>query len=158
MFTFPSSPVGAKVQPQPSQRLEDQPPSGQVSTLSPLSRRIGAEQLPSWRASSVQPSSRAHWATRRRSPGCAPKCKPCPWSFHRRFSNLFYLFTLLLSSRRYADTSVLSLAPLKRLAQSAQVVHAKPIPSPRVPSCSRRRLRRGCTWPSWWRSRVRRPR
>jgi hypothetical protein len=75
-FTFLSSPAGAKHQPQPSQRPEDQPPSGPGSVLSPLKRLIEAEQPLSWRAPSVQPPSRARRGARRKSPWCAPKCKP----------------------------------------------------------------------------------
>jgi hypothetical protein len=63
-FTCPSSPAGAKVQPRPSQRSEDQPLCGQGSGLSPLRRRFGVEQPPSWRAPSVQPPSRARRAAR----------------------------------------------------------------------------------------------
>jgi hypothetical protein len=74
MFTCPSSPAGAKVQPRPSQRLEDQPPSNRESAL-PLRRQIEVEQPPSWWAPSVQPPSRAHQAAWQRSPGCAPKCR-----------------------------------------------------------------------------------
>jgi hypothetical protein len=74
-FMFPSSPAGAKDQPRPLQRSEDQPTSGQGSVLPPLRRRIEAEQPPSWRAPSMLPLSRAHQAARRRSPECAPKCK-----------------------------------------------------------------------------------
>jgi hypothetical protein len=39
---------------------------------------------------------------------------------------LFCSLTLILSSRRYADTGVLSLAPLKWLTQSALVVPSEP--------------------------------
>jgi hypothetical protein len=46
MFMFPSPLAGAKDQPRPSQRTEDQPPSGWGSALSPLRRRIEEEQLP----------------------------------------------------------------------------------------------------------------
>jgi hypothetical protein len=67
------------------------------------------------------------------------------------------LLTLIPSSRRYVDTDMLSLAPLKRLAQSARVVPSEPVPSPCAPSRSRRRLRRGCPWLSWWKSRACRP-
>jgi hypothetical protein len=49
---------------------------------------------------------------------------------YRRFSNLLFLLTLFLSSCRYADTGVLSLAPLKHLAQSARVVSFEPRPQP----------------------------
>jgi hypothetical protein len=74
-FTFPSLPAGAKDQPWPSQRSEDQPLSERGSVLSPLRRRVKAEQPPSWQAPSEQPLTRSRRATRRRSPGCAPKCK-----------------------------------------------------------------------------------
>jgi hypothetical protein len=53
-----------------------------------------------------------------------------PRSLHRGLSDLFCLLTLLLSSRRYADTGVLSLAPLKPLAQSARVMPSEPYPQP----------------------------
>jgi hypothetical protein len=43
---------------------------------------------------------------------------------------LFRLLNLFLSSRRYANTGVLSLAPLKRLAQSERVVPSEPRPQP----------------------------
>jgi hypothetical protein len=43
---------------------------------------------------------------------------------------LFCLLTLLLSSRRYANTGVLSPAPLKCLTQSARVVPSEPRPQP----------------------------
>jgi hypothetical protein len=43
--------------------------------IAPLRRRIEEELPPSRRAPSVQPPSWAHRAARRRSPGCAPKCK-----------------------------------------------------------------------------------
>jgi hypothetical protein len=43
---------------------------------------------------------------------------------------LFCSLTLILSSRRYADTGVLSLAPLKCLAQSARVVPSELRPQP----------------------------
>jgi hypothetical protein len=49
---------------------------------------------------------------------------------HHRFSDLLCLLTLFLSSRRYADTGVLNLAPLKRLALSAWVVSSEPRPQP----------------------------
>jgi hypothetical protein len=49
-FTCPSSPAGAKVQPQPSQRPEGQPPEQVGSMLPPLRRWTEAEQPPSWRA------------------------------------------------------------------------------------------------------------
>jgi hypothetical protein len=51
-------------------------------------------------------------------------------SLHRGFFDLFCLLTLLLSSRRYADTGVLSLVPQKCLAQSARVVPSEPRPQP----------------------------
>jgi hypothetical protein len=74
-FMSPSSPVRAKDQPWPSQRSEDQPPSGRGSVLPPLRRRIEAEQPSSWRAPNVQPPSRACRNAQRRSLGCAPRCK-----------------------------------------------------------------------------------
>jgi hypothetical protein len=40
------------------------------------------------------------------------------------------VLTSILSSRRYVDTGELSLAPLKRLAQSAWVVPSEPRPQP----------------------------
>jgi hypothetical protein len=40
------------------------------------------------------------------------------------------LLTLIISSRRHVDTGVLSHAPLKRLALSAQVVPSEPRPQP----------------------------
>jgi hypothetical protein len=40
------------------------------------------------------------------------------------------LLTLILSSRRHADTNVLRLAPLKRLSQSARVVPFESRPQP----------------------------
>jgi hypothetical protein len=40
------------------------------------------------------------------------------------------LLTSILSSRRYANTGVLSLTPLKRLAQSARVIPSEPRPEP----------------------------
>jgi hypothetical protein len=43
---------------------------------------------------------------------------------------LFCLLALLLSSRRYAAASMLSLAPLKCLAQIARVVPSEPRPQP----------------------------
>jgi hypothetical protein len=43
---------------------------------------------------------------------------------------LFWLLTLILFSRRHTDTGVLSLAPLKRLAQSARVVPSELRPQP----------------------------
>jgi hypothetical protein len=43
---------------------------------------------------------------------------------------LFYSLTSILSSRWYADTGVLSLAPLKRLAISTRVVPSEPRPQP----------------------------
>jgi hypothetical protein len=75
MFTFPSSPAGAKDQPRSSQRPEDQPPSGRGSALPPLTRRIEARQPPSRGDRSVKSLSRAHRAARRRCPVCAPRCK-----------------------------------------------------------------------------------
>jgi hypothetical protein len=75
MFMIPSSPAGAKDQPRLSQRLEDQPPSGRGSVLLRLRWRTKEEQTPSWRDPSKQPPSRARRVARRRSPGCAPKCK-----------------------------------------------------------------------------------
>jgi hypothetical protein len=45
-FTCPSLPGGAKVQPQPLQRPEGQPPSGRGSVLPPLMRRTETEQPP----------------------------------------------------------------------------------------------------------------
>jgi hypothetical protein len=45
---------------------------------------------------------------------------------YRRFSDLICLLTMFLASRRHSDTSVLSLAPLKRQAQSARVVSFEP--------------------------------
>jgi hypothetical protein len=41
---------------------------------------------------------------------------------------LFCSLTSILSSRRYDDTGVLNLAPLKRLAQSVRVVPSEPRP------------------------------
>jgi hypothetical protein len=75
MFTFPSSPAGAKVQPRPPQRPDNQPPSGRGSKLLPLRRPIEAEPPLRWWAPSVQPPSRACRAARRRSSGCTPRCK-----------------------------------------------------------------------------------
>jgi hypothetical protein len=75
MFTFPSSPAGAKDQPQRSQRLMDQHPSERGSTLLTLRQRVEAEQPSSQRARSVQPPSKARRAARRKSLGCAPRCK-----------------------------------------------------------------------------------
>jgi hypothetical protein len=43
---------------------------------------------------------------------------------------LLCILTLFLSSRRYADTGVLSLVPLKRLALSTRVVSSEPHPQP----------------------------
>jgi hypothetical protein len=88
------------------------------------------EQPPSWWAPSVQPPSRAHQAARRRSPRCAPNVRSCPQSLHCGFFNLCCLLTLIPSFGRYADTGVLSLALLKRLAQSMRVVPSEPGPQP----------------------------
>jgi hypothetical protein len=54
----------------------------------------------------------------------------CPQSLHHGFFNLCCPLTLIPSSRRYGDTGVLSLAPLKRLAQIAWVMPSEPRPQP----------------------------
>jgi hypothetical protein len=51
-------------------------------------------------------------------------------SLYHEFFYLLCLLTSIMSSRRHADTNVLSFAPLKRLAQSARVVPSKPCPQP----------------------------
>jgi hypothetical protein len=51
-------------------------------------------------------------------------------SLHCELFNLPCLLTLILSSRRHADTGVLRLAPLKRLALSARVMPSEPHPKP----------------------------
>jgi hypothetical protein len=56
-------------------RSEDQPSSSWGSAAPPSRRRIEVGQPPSWLAPSVQPPSGACRAARRRSPGCAPRCK-----------------------------------------------------------------------------------
>jgi hypothetical protein len=53
-----------------------------------------------------------------------------PQSLHRGFFSLFCLLTSTLPPRRYADIGVLSLTPLKRLAQSTRVVPSEPRPQP----------------------------
>jgi hypothetical protein len=54
----------------------------------------------------------------------------CPRSLHHEPFSSFCSLILIPSSRRHADTSVLSLAPLKRLALSARVVPSEPHPQP----------------------------
>jgi hypothetical protein len=63
-------------------------------------------------------------------PGPLQNVSSRPWCIHCGFPDLFCLLALLLSSRRYADTSVLSLAPLKCLAQIARAVPSEPRPQP----------------------------
>jgi hypothetical protein len=55
MFTCPSSPVRATIQPQPSRKSGGQPPSGWGSVLPPSRRRTKAELPPSWEARSTAP-------------------------------------------------------------------------------------------------------
>jgi hypothetical protein len=62
--------------------------------------------------------------------GALQDVSSCPRNHHRRLFSLFCLLILVLSSRRNADTGVLSLAPLKRLALSAWVVPSEPRPQP----------------------------
>jgi hypothetical protein len=66
-----------------------------------------------------------------------------PRILYRRFSDLLRLLSLLLSSYRYADTGMLSLVHLKRLAQSARVVPSEPRPQPPCSESLPRRLKRG---------------
>jgi hypothetical protein len=62
--------------------------------------------------------------------GVLQNVRCCPRIPHRGFFYLCCLLTSIPSSRRYADTDMLSLAPLKRLAQSARVVPSEPRPQP----------------------------
>jgi hypothetical protein len=143
MFMFPSSSVGVKDQPRPLSRLEDQPPSGRGSALPPLRRWIKEEQAPSWRAPSVQPRAGLIGPPDEEVPGALQNVSFHRWSLHHGPFDLFCFLTLLLSSHRYDDTGVLSLTPLKHLAQSARVMPSEPRPNLRAPSRCRRRLRRG---------------
>jgi hypothetical protein len=63
-------------------------------------------------------------------PGALQDVSYHPLSLCHEFFNLSCLLNSTLSSRRHADTGVLSLAPLKRLALSAQVVPFEPHPQP----------------------------
>jgi hypothetical protein len=63
-------------------------------------------------------------------PGVLQNVSSHPQSLHHGFFNSCCSLTSILSSHRYTDTGVLSLAPLKRLSQSTRVVPSEPRPQP----------------------------
>jgi hypothetical protein len=87
------------------------------------SPRVGALQARSPRADLVGlPSEEI--------PGVLQDVSSCPQSHRHELFSLFCLLNLVLSSRRNADTGVLILAPLNRLALGARVVPSEPRPQP----------------------------
>jgi hypothetical protein len=87
------------------------------------SPRVGGPEAHSSRTGLVEPPGEE-------APGALQDVSPRHRIFYRRFSNLLCSLTLLLSFRSYADTGVLSLAPLKCLALSARVVPSEPRSQP----------------------------
>jgi hypothetical protein len=79
-------------------------------------------------------------------------------SLHHKLFNLPCLLTSVPSSRRHADTGVLSLASLKCLALSARVVPSEPRPQPPCAEPLPVQVVEGWSWPLWWRNRAHRPR
>jgi hypothetical protein len=135
----PLSPVGAMVQPQSGWRSGEQPPSARGRVLPPLRRRVETEQPPrrqardaqsSSRARSAQPPRKARRTAQRRKLGCAPRCKFPTSGLLCRVSFDLFADVVFCPSRRHADTGVLSLAPLKHLALSAQVISSELHPQP----------------------------
>jgi hypothetical protein len=112
--------------------------------------QVGGLQARSPRAGLVGPPSEE-------VPSALQDVSSRPRSLHHELFDLSCLLTLILSSRKHADTGVLSLAPLRRLALSTRVMPSEPRPNLHALSRFWCRSRRGWPWPLWWKHRARRP-
>jgi hypothetical protein len=98
MFMFPSLLAGAKDQPWPWRRSEDQPPSGWGNAALPSRRRIELGQPPSWRATSAQPRAGLVVPPGEEIPGALQDVSSRPRSLQRKLFDLSCLLTLIVFS------------------------------------------------------------